>query len=53
MVAVTHSAKRVGTWSKVSSQPTTALPMITSMTTPVAMPASTIDSVKRAQVRSR
>jgi hypothetical protein len=28
----THWAKRVGTWSKVRSQPTTALPMITSMT---------------------
>ncbi len=40
IVAVTHSAKRVGTSSKVRIQPTMALPMITSMTTPVAMPDS-------------
>jgi hypothetical protein len=53
IVAITHSANRVGTWSKVRIQPTIALPMMTSMTTPVAMPDSMRLSLNRAQVRSR
>ena len=40
IVAVTHSAKRVGTSSNVRIQPTIALPMMTSMMTPVATPDS-------------
>ena len=43
-VVDTHSANRIGTWSKVRIQPTAALPMITSMTMPVATPASIMAS---------
>ena len=48
----TQAANRMGTWSNVMIQPQAALPMITSITTPVAIPASTIASLNRAQSRS-